>query len=514
MLASIVECEKSQNVVLKLQSKMKQEDIDKKIGMPDVDAEWAKFEREVIGQPRISRKPLYWAIGIAASIALIAGIFLLDHDTEEQQQAIAKQTTPTKQIVSAKQANVDATEEPVTLPEKVEPVRIETKQHPSSDLLAQATPTVNEETVYDCGEVMPQFPGGDLALKEFIKTNLKYPDLAMEYGAKGRVMMTFKVDSMGYVSGIKVARCILAYDTLSMLRESEERQLALKEQIKSLMSEEGTRILSLMPQKWTPGSMFGKNVSVRYNVPIIFNITDAERKTYLAQKQAADEELQGRIAGLNKNDIPDSVRQARRDSLLRQREINMDSMLIVVNGTPIPLYKFNRKGIAPYLYKQHQLLSDGDLNVEERISRGVYTPYGGSEEERKRRCFEIYGDRAKYGVIEVTTVPDTYCDAYISKHPELKKERQHIDGYVYDEDNKPLADAWVNVRGKGIGAASDSEGYFSIWLPQTDVELMASHMGYVPSVIKTIKPMLTIRLRSATKIREVKVRGKRETLFK
>ena len=192
----------------------------------------------------------------------------------------------------------------------------------------------------------------------------------------------------------------------------------------------------------------------------------------------------------------------------------MDSMLIVVNGTPIPLYKFNRKGIAPYLYKQHQLLSDGDLNVEERISRGVYTPYGGSEEERKRRCFEIYGDRAKYGVIEVTTVPDTYCDAYISKHPELKKERQHIEGYVYDEDNKPLADAWVNVRGKGIGAASDSEGYFSIWLPQTDVELMASHMGYVPSVIKTIKPMLTIRLRSATKIREVKVRGKRETLFK
>jgi hypothetical protein len=29
---------------------MKTEDIDKKIGMPDVDAEWAKFEREVIGE--------------------------------------------------------------------------------------------------------------------------------------------------------------------------------------------------------------------------------------------------------------------------------------------------------------------------------------------------------------------------------------------------------------------------------------------------------------------------------
>ena len=186
-------------------------------------------------------------------------------------------------------------------------------------------------------------------------------------------------------------------------------------------------------------------------------------------------------------------------------------MLIVVNGTPIPLYKFNRKGIAPYLYKQHQLLSDSDLNVEERIGRALYQPYGGSEEERKQRCFEIYGDRAKYGVIEVTTVPDTYCDDYISKHPELKKERHHIEGYVYDEDDKPLADAWVHIRGKGIGAATDSTGYFSIWLPQTNVELKANHIGYVPCVVKTNKPMLTFRLRSATIIREVKVIPKRKS---
>ena len=44
---------------------MKTEDIDKKIGMPDVDKEWARFEQEVIDphqQPpsmgRTKRKPL------------------------------------------------------------------------------------------------------------------------------------------------------------------------------------------------------------------------------------------------------------------------------------------------------------------------------------------------------------------------------------------------------------------------------------------------------------------------
>ena len=487
---------------------MKQEDIDKKIGMPDVDEEWAKFEREVIGQPTASRKPLYWGIGIAASIALVAGIFLFGHNTEEPQQTIAQQTSPTKQIVATEEAAIEATVESIASLEKIVPNIVETKQRPSSGLLAQTTPKATEEAIYDCGESMPKYPGGDRALEEFINNNLRYPDLAMEYGARGRVIMNFLVDSCGYVSNIKPLKYLFKYDTLCMSREPEERQVALKEQIQTLMGEEGTRILSLMPQRWAPANRFGKFVSVKYNVPIIFNVTDAERETYLAQKQATNDVLQGRIGGLNITGDSDSARQARRDSLLRQREINMDSMLIVVNGTPIPLYKFKPNGVTPYLYKRHQLLSDSDLNVEERISRGVYQPYGGSEEERKRRCFEIYGDRAKYGVIEVTTVPDTYCDDYISKHPELKKERHHIEGYVYDEDNKPLADAWVYVRGKGIGAATDSKGYFSLWLPQTDVELMASHMGNVPCVIKTIKPMLTIQLRSATKLREVKVTPK------
>ena len=75
---------------------MRREDIDKKIGMPDVDAEWAKFEREVIGQPKASRKPLYWGVGIAASITLVAGIFLLGQEAKDP-QTIAQQNTPAKQ---------------------------------------------------------------------------------------------------------------------------------------------------------------------------------------------------------------------------------------------------------------------------------------------------------------------------------------------------------------------------------------------------------------------------------
>ncbi len=60
---------------------MKTEDIDKKIGMPDVDAEWARFEREVINKESARpKRAAAWAagIGIAASIALMLVVGLQD----------------------------------------------------------------------------------------------------------------------------------------------------------------------------------------------------------------------------------------------------------------------------------------------------------------------------------------------------------------------------------------------------------------------------------------------------
>ena len=49
---------------------MKTEEIDKKIGMPDVDEEWSRFERNVIDQPRLATSTHSW-MSRAAAIALI-----------------------------------------------------------------------------------------------------------------------------------------------------------------------------------------------------------------------------------------------------------------------------------------------------------------------------------------------------------------------------------------------------------------------------------------------------------
>ena len=278
---------------------MKTEDIDKKIGMPNVDAEWEKFEREVIDKESTPQKSIVlWGLSIAASIALVAGIFLLGNASKEQNDKtvakIEQPATPKAQeevttIPETEQAlETDIASENKTIPEKDISLKTktvpETMHQPVGEMLAM-TPSSNtkkkkedngnkaveepvkQEQIFSVVEQSPSFPGGNRALEEFIKTNKKYPDLAMEYGAKGRVITTFLVDSLGYVSDIKIHRCLLQYDTLRLSQETEEKQEQVKEQITQQLSEESKRVLSQMP-RWSPGKVYGKAMNVRYTLPV------------------------------------------------------------------------------------------------------------------------------------------------------------------------------------------------------------------------------------------------------
>ena len=81
---------------------MKTEDIDKKIGMPDVNDEWAKFENEVINKeaaPRKSRRPLYiWlgGLGIAASLLLLFVLNMKEPQSTGDAPMIAQVQKPLK----------------------------------------------------------------------------------------------------------------------------------------------------------------------------------------------------------------------------------------------------------------------------------------------------------------------------------------------------------------------------------------------------------------------------------
>ena len=83
---------------------MMTEDIDKKISMPDVDAEWARFEREVIGK---SSRPNRWAAAawIGSIAAAFALLFILSNGKEEKAElpVVAEQTKEYPSVTEQKE---------------------------------------------------------------------------------------------------------------------------------------------------------------------------------------------------------------------------------------------------------------------------------------------------------------------------------------------------------------------------------------------------------------------------
>lgn len=109
--------------------------------------------------------------------------------------------------------------------------------------------TLNTEgEIFRRVEEMPEFPGGDLALRKFLASEVKYPEQAKEMGLSGKVFVQFVVNSDGYVSSTEIARG--EHDVLN---------------------EEAMRVVRMLP-KWTPGKQRGKAVSVYYTVPINFQL--------------------------------------------------------------------------------------------------------------------------------------------------------------------------------------------------------------------------------------------------
>lgn len=103
-----------------------------------------------------------------------------------------------------------------------------------------------ERPVFFIVEEMPEFPGGEDALKEFVQSELKYPVEAKEKGIQGRVYVVFIVSATGDVEGVKIAKGV-----------------------HPSLDAEAMRVVRAMPQ-WKPGKQRGVNVAVSYTIPINF----------------------------------------------------------------------------------------------------------------------------------------------------------------------------------------------------------------------------------------------------
>ena len=109
-------------------------------------------------------------------------------------------------------------------------------------------PKVEEYKVFEVVEQMPSFPGGDVALMQYLSKNIKYPPVAEEMGIQGRVICTFVVERDGGVSDIRIAKSV-----------------------DPSLDKEAIRVISTMP-KWIPGRQNGQSVRVKFTLPVTFRL--------------------------------------------------------------------------------------------------------------------------------------------------------------------------------------------------------------------------------------------------
>mgnify|MGYP003376114888 CR=1 FL=1 len=113
---------------------------------------------------------------------------------------------------------------------------------------------VQEEEIEDdqpflIAETMPSFQGGDLnTFRTWVQQNVRFPQIALENGIQGRVVLTFVIEKDGRLTNIEVL-------------QTPDRSL----------SEEAIRVLSKSP-KWSPGKQRNQAVRVKYTLPVHFRV--------------------------------------------------------------------------------------------------------------------------------------------------------------------------------------------------------------------------------------------------
>ena len=105
-----------------------------------------------------------------------------------------------------------------------------------------------DEPTFIAVEQMPEFPGGQEGLVNYLVENLNYPEKAKAKKITGKVYVSFVVEKDGSISNVKVLRDI-GYGC----------------------GEEAVRVVKAMP-RWKPGMQRGKNVRVQYTLPLNFQI--------------------------------------------------------------------------------------------------------------------------------------------------------------------------------------------------------------------------------------------------
>ena len=123
-----------------------------------------------------------------------------------------------------------------------------------SNSLAQLG-TLNEDESLamngDAQEELPEFPGGIIAMMEFVKEKIKFPRQVLDNKIAGKCYVKFLVKSDGSIDEVSILKGVNGCPECDA---------------------EAIRVIKSMP-KWKPGYIAGVPVALYYNLPVNFNNT-------------------------------------------------------------------------------------------------------------------------------------------------------------------------------------------------------------------------------------------------
>ncbi len=107
-----------------------------------------------------------------------------------------------------------------------------------------------EETdeIFTIVEEPCSFPGGPSALNRYLAESIVYPEIAIDNGVQGRVIVNFVVEKNGKPSAVKVVRGV-----------------------DPALDKEAIRVVKNMPA-WKPGKQRGKPVRQSFMLPVVFQL--------------------------------------------------------------------------------------------------------------------------------------------------------------------------------------------------------------------------------------------------
>ncbi|MBQ3804450.1 MAG: energy transducer TonB [Prevotella sp.] len=109
-------------------------------------------------------------------------------------------------------------------------------------------PGVGLPPILEKAEKMPYCIGGKEVLMKYFRENMKYPQIAREFGSQGRILVSFVVERDGSISNAVPVKSGDPY-----------------------LEQEAVRLILGMP-KWMPGVNGGRVCRVRFTMPVTFKL--------------------------------------------------------------------------------------------------------------------------------------------------------------------------------------------------------------------------------------------------